>query len=407
MQTFGSFLVSLVLAGSVAFAAPTVSSSTHNGAFSVPAKHNSNFKHNGPAALAKAYQKFNKPLPQDVANAVHRQQHKRTTGSAITSPQQYDSEYLTPVQIGTPAQTLHLDFDTGSSDLWVFSSETPSNEVNGQALYNPNKSSTAKLLSGESWSITYGDQSSSSGNVFSDAVTVGGLTVKTQAVEAAKQVSAQFSNDAQSSGLLGLAFSSINTVRPQKQKTFFDNAKPTLNSQLFTANLNHNADGKYNFGYIDDSEYAGSITYTPVDSSQGFWTFTSTGYAVGGSTLKRTSISGIADTGTTLLLLPDSVVNAYYSHVSGASYDDQQGGYTFACGTSLPNFTFGVSGSKITIPGSFMNYAPTDDSGQTCFGGLQSSSGIGINIFGDIALKAAFVVFDGGNNRLGWAPKSL
>lgn len=163
--------------------------------------------------------------------------------------------------------------------------------------------------------------------------------------------------------------------------------------------------GKYNFGYIDSSAYTGSIAYAPISTSQGWWEWTSSGYAVGSATFKSKSITGIADTGTTLLLLPDSIISAYYAKVSGASYSNSQAAYVFPCSATLPSFTFGVGSARITIPGSYINYAPITSS--SCYGGIQSNSGIGFTIFGDVALKAAFVVFNGGTNQIGWASKSV
>ena len=127
----------------------------------------------------------------------------------------------------------------------------------------------------------------------------------------------------------------------------------------------------------------------------GFWQFTAGGYSVGTSTTTSGSIgTAIADTGTTLLYLPSAVVTAYYKQVSGATYNSQQGGYTFKCSATLPNFNVAIGGATYTVPGSYINYTPIDSAGTTCFGGIQANTGIGFSIFGDIFLKSVFAVFD-------------
>ena len=377
----------------------------------------------GPIALARTYGKYAKlgATAPAVVNAAASKAAGTDDGTVVASPEQYDQAYLESVTIG--GQTLNLDFDTGSSDLyvwryiypyplltsgrWVFSSELPSNEQTGHNIYNPANSGTAKVDSGETWSISYGDGSSASGNVYTDVVSVGGTSVTGQAVELAKTISSEFAQD-ESDGLLGLAFSSINTVTPNQVQTFFANAESDLDSPLFTANLKKGEPGSYNFGYIDSSEYTGDITYTAGDNSQGCWGFTSSGYTVGSGAPVSESIPAIADTGTSLLLLPDDLVSAYYAQVSGSSNSQSDGGYIFDCGASLPDLTLQIEGYSAVVPGSFLNYAPASESG-SCFGGLQSNSGIGQSIFGDVFLKSQFVVFDeaAGGPQLGFAAKDL
>ncbi|KAK3309343.1 aspartic peptidase domain-containing protein [Chaetomium strumarium] len=379
--------------------------------FSLKQERNPEFVRSGPLQLAKIYRKYGVPLPEDLKAAVariRREMGKRSTGSVVTKPEKNDVEYLAPVSIGTPGQVLNLDLDTGSSDLWVFSSLTPSSQVNGQTLYDPSKSTTANQLQGYTWQISYGDGSSSGGDVYTDTVNVGGLSFSSQAVQVATTVSSEFTSDPANHGLLGMGFSSINTVQPVAQKTFFDNVIPELDLPVFTADLNRGAPGRYNFGYIDPSAYKGDITYVPVDSDSGFWAFTSQGYAVGYRNFVATPIKGIADTGASLLLLPSEPISEYYGAVSGARYDASQGGFTVPCDTSAPDFAFvvGDHGATITVPGDYIKYAPIDDTGKTCFGGMQVDTDIGFSIFGDVALKSAFVVFNGGNRTIGWATKA-
>lgn len=266
------------------------------------------------------------------------------------------------------------------------------------------KADSSKQLQGYTWKISYGDGSGAAGKVYADKVVVGGVTATRQAVEAATSVSSTFTQDTNTDGLLGLAMSSINTVQPQQQTTFFDTVLPQLAKPVFAVNLKYHAAGTYDFGVIDSSKYTGSITYINADTSQGFWGFSATAYSVGTATTSA-RISGIFDTGTTLIYTDDSIVRAYYSKVSGAQLDSQQGGYVFPCSATLPNFSITVGGVKQVVPGKYINYAPA--SGSTCFGGIQSDSGIGFSIFGDIFLKSKYVVHEMGDTpRIGLAQSS-
>lgn len=304
---------------------------------------------------------------------------------------------------------MFLRFDQKLTNLcsWVFSSELSSQYTRGHDIYDPTKSKTAKKSSGSTWKIQYGDGSGASGDVYTDDVEVGGITVKGQAVELAQKVSAQFAQDTQNDGLLGLAFSSINTVQPKAQTTWFDSgiAQGLFEQKLFTVDLKHGQPGTYDFGFIDDSKYSGEIVYTDINTSQGFWEFTGTGYGVGQENFQEQSIDAIADTGTTLLLMDDSVVEDYYSQVEGAQMDATQGGYVFPCSAELPDFVLGIGTGKATIPSSLMSLGNVG--GSQCFGGLQGNQGIGLSIYGDVFLKAVLAVFDADNERFGFAPKDL
>ncbi|KAJ5538486.1 Penicillopepsin-1 [Penicillium frequentans] len=371
---------------SIACAAPTA------GKYSVkqvarPATKTTNFA----SQYARALTKFGATVPSNVQAAAV------ASGVATNTPSTDDEEYLTPVNVG--GTTLQLDFDTGSSDLWVFSSELPSSERSGHSYYTPGSGATQ--MSGYTWDISYGDGSSASGNVYKDKVIVGGITVSSQAVEAAKKISSEFVQDT-NDGLLGLGFDSINTVSPKAQKTWFSNAQSQLAEPLFGVALKHGEPGVFDFGFTDSSKYTGSLTYTDVDSSEGYWGFSVDGWSAGSAS--GAGFSGIADTGTTLLLLADDTVSSYYDQVSGASYSSSEGGYVFDCSADLPDFSVTIGSYTATVSGSLINYASVG--GGSCIGGIQSNSGIGFSIFGDIFLKSQYVVFDASGPQLGFAPQA-
>lgn len=323
-------------------------------------------------------------------------------GRVVAIPTPGDTEYISPVNIG--GQTINVDFDSGSSDFWVFNTELAANAQVGHQNYDPSKSNTFKSIPGATFSISYGDGSGAAGIVGTDTVDIGGATVTGQAIELATAVSQSFIQDTNSNGLLGLAFSKLNTVRPQQQKTFFDNALATLAEPVFTADLRKAAAGSYEFGAIDSTKFDGELQWVGVNATSGFWQVSAEKVIVGRTTTNLPGGIAIADTGTTLMLVDPSIVNAYYSQVQGAVNNEAVGGVTFPCNANLPDIQVDMGGAFLsTVRGEHINFAPVDQAGTICFGGIQAIAPP-LQIYGDIFFKSNFVAFHAGNNSLGIAP---
>lgn len=292
------------------------------------------------------------------------------SGSVTNTPQGNDVEFLSPVNIG--GQTLNLDFDTGSSDLWVFNTQMSSQFTAGHTLFDPTKSKTFKAIQGATFQVSYGDGSGAEGNVGTDVVNVGGASFNAQAVEIATAVTQQFVDDQANDGLMGLAFSKLNTVQPQQQKTFLDNVASSLAQPVFTADLKKGAPGTYTFGAIDQTAFQGDLTFVNVDNSQGFWQFSSESFAVNNGSTQQATKGGqaIADTGTTLLLADPIIVNGYYAQVQGAQNNAQAGGFTVPCDAQLPDLDLDVGGNYVArISGADLNFSPV--SGNSKFNNSQ------------------------------------
>jgi len=221
-----------------------------------------------------------------------------------------NAQYYGEVSIGTPAQVFKVVFDTGSSNLWIPSSQCSWLDI---ACYFHKKydssASSTYVANGKDFSIQYGS-GSLTGFLSEDTVTLGGLVVKKQVfAEAVQQPGLTFAVG-QFDGILGLAFKriSVDGVTP-----VFDNmvAQKLVDNNIFGFWLSRSGQGsggEMTLGGIDKSHYTGEITYVPLQN-QTYWEFKMDDVLFGGKSLNLcpNGCNAIADTGTSLLAVPSDV----------------------------------------------------------------------------------------------------
>ncbi|CCO29280.1 hypothetical protein BN14_03288 [Rhizoctonia solani AG-1 IB] len=352
------------------------------------------FKRTNGASLAKE----GVIVPSALAAFTKRVQAKYARGNAAHKK---NTVWAGTITIGTPAQSFLVDFDTGSADIWVPNSSCNSGGCSGHNSYDPSASSTSVAKSGD-FSIQYGDGSTSSGPIYTDTVTVAGMTATKQYFSAVTSESESFSSDP-SDGLVGLAFSSISQIgQPTIIQTLYSSgaiSEPTFGFKLASSGA------ELYIGGTDDSLYTGDITYSPL-TSESYWLTTGSATVDGSS-----AYSGgmIIDSGTTLVVGPSDSVASFWSAVDGASACDSSvcggdGYYTFSC-SNPPSVAFEFNGASFAMSSSSLSIGTTDSSGSTCVGSIMATDSVPDNawIVGDAFMTNVYNVFDQANSQVGFA----
>ncbi|KAG6005036.1 hypothetical protein E4U21_000551 [Claviceps maximensis] len=339
-------------------------------------------------------------------------------GTARAKSILHDQAYITEVDFGTPPQKLKVILDTGSSDVWVQSSDTIY-RVNDHGpwapRYEPNLSSTAQRIDKAVWGVRYLDGTTATGIVYRDAIRLGGFHVPNATIESAQIIAPRFETELSVSGILGLAKRLPNNINPPTP-SFLSFLRPLLHRPVFTVDLRRDAYSRFDFGYINESILSDNITWLDSRSDSPHWDIDLdlTAWKGDHPTWMYHRFQATIDTGTSLMFLPDALASRYWLSVPGIQTSGSSSiaeAYMFPCShaRSLPDLLFKLPNTEhvLRVPGFYLNYGPIDSDPFFCWGGMQSAKDMDVTVLGDVMLKAIFVAFDVDKNRIGLANKKL
>ncbi|KIJ60518.1 hypothetical protein HYDPIDRAFT_98543 [Hydnomerulius pinastri MD-312] len=353
------------------------------------------------AKVLRGLDAFEKNTGASHPAAAKGAQKRGSGGDALTDDQ--SELWYGKISVGTPAKIYTVDFDTGSSDLFLPGPSCGSS-CSGHTIYNPSSSSTAKDLK-KTFSLSYGDGSTVSGEQYTDTVSIAGLTATTQTLGAAKQYSTGFqSSQFPADGLMGMAFKSISdyNANPVFQTLVADGK---TDNSVFAFKLASSGSELY-IGGTNSDLYTGDFTYADV-TQEGYWQVNMDGVVGNGKTV-LTSVDSIIDTGTTLIVGQPSDVATLYKAIGGkdASSTAGDGFYTFPC-NAVPKVSLTFGGKSFPISADTLNLGPVSSGSSDCVGGIVGQD-IGscecpFWIVGDVFLANVYSAFDVGNSRVGFA----
>lgn len=311
-----------------------------------------------------------------------------------------NAQYFSEITIGTPPQTFKVILDTGSSNLWVPSSECGSISCFLHTKYDSSSSSTYKK-NGTSFEIHYGS-GSLTGFVSQDVMTIGDLKVKDQTfAEATEEPGLAFAFG-RFDGILGLGYDTIavNKIVPP----FYNMIEQgLLDDPVFAFYLGNSENGgdesEAVFGGINEDHYTGKLTEIPL-RRKAYWEVDLDAISFGDSTAELDNTGVILDTGTSLIALPSTLAELLNKEIGAKKGFNGQ--YSIDCDKrdGLPDMTFTLSGYNFSIS-SYDYILEVQGTCISTFMGMDIPEPTGpLAILGDAFLRRWYSVYDLGSNSV-------
>ena len=323
--------------------------------------------------------------------------------------------YFANVTLGTPPQSLRLDIDTGSSDLWTNSASSllcrQYTQACGQSgTYNANKSSSYSYVNSDFY-IQYADGSTAEGDYVTDTLSIGGAQIP----------NVQFGvgyNSSSAQGILGIGYATNEASIPTTGKSYNNLPEVLVNQKLINTmayslwlnDMDAN-EGSILFGGVDTDKFHGTLVTLPIIQEQGQYREFVVGLnslVVANQTVFTSPIPVLLDSGSSLSYLPTSYAQAVFT-IFSAQYDPTSGAAVVNCNLMNTDATvdFEFSGQTIRVSMSELVIIDGYHHNQPiCILGI-SDVGDSTAVLGDTFLRSAYVVYDLSNNQISIAPTNF
>ncbi|GME27050.1 Peptidase A1 [Neofusicoccum parvum] len=360
---------------------------------------------------------------REVTNPLARDQarRRRKRDSLQESLDNEETLYFANATLGTPAQSLRLHLDTGSSDLWVntdassLCSDSSSDSCSAAGTYNANDSSTYEYVN-SLFNISYVDGSGASGDYVKDTFNFGGSNLTEM------QFGIGYTSSS-TEGVLGIGYTTNEVAVNRAGLEAYSNLpqllvdKGIIQSNAYSLWLNDldASKGSILFGGVDTEKYQGTLATLPIIKEYGEYRefiIALTGLGANGKNGSYFSsndsssnvVPVLLDSGSSLTYLPDSVVTSIYEDFN-AAYDSTQGAAFVDCDLANNDDTleFTFSSPTISVPMNELVLLAGYSRGQAiCILGI-SPAGDSTSVLGDTFLRSAYVVYDLANNEISLA----